>query len=832
MEKMLEKLGPFVYRRHKAILLFICLLTAASFALVLRLELKSDLMDALPSDNPAVDEFTGFLSDFGSADNLIIAVKSKDSRAIERIDLVESLGRKLSASGYVDWADYNVLSNESGFEAAAKKFPLFLDAAGRGELKKRLTTKGVEAAIRENKREIASPLGSPLAPELIQKDPLNIRSIAVSSFSRTKGQGNADAFGYYVSKDNSLALIFVKPAGRGKDLKFVTKFGLWLDDTVRETLKEYGAGADVEVGFAGAFAFAMEANAKILNEVLINALVSCVLVLLIFRFVFKKGLLVVALAGAALLFALAWTLGAAYLIFGSLNMVSSIVTAMLMGLGIDYVIHIYARLEAEAKTRGLEDALGTMFSKTAPGVVTGALTTSAAFFCITITSFKGLHSLGIVAGIGVIACLLSTLFFMTSAVVALESLNKNLVLGERMRTWRARALASAVKDRPGAIIAVSAAILAISVAGFTGIRFNNEPEAIGLKDSPAARTDIEISKGFGHRRNPLLVTVSANGEDRLLERMDRLSGYIKRAKADGVVEGAATVNAFVPELQNQKEALAELASMRAGIDWKDIERVFKRSLEGNGFLYKNEYAAYLDGLRSALNVDAPIGLKDIEASGGKRARYFYNGEKTRLAAYIFPKDGKWRPEDLTRVKNGVTALGDGFSFTGSPVMFETLKTSIIRDTVMATVISSVLIFFILYMQFRTITRVLLTLVPLAAGFIVTLGVMGLAGLNFNFINIGAVPLLLGIGVDYGVYIMQDHLENKGPSQDSVSHVGEATALCALTTIAGFGSLVTFAFKGIASLGVVISIGVVACLFSSLLLLPTLLRYVEERRGPL
>ncbi|MBI5970692.1 MAG: MMPL family transporter [Deltaproteobacteria bacterium] len=834
MEKVLEKLGSFVYRRHRALLLFICLLTAASFALILRLELKSDLTDVLPSDNPAVDEFTGFLNAFGSADNLIIALKSKDRRAIEHVDLIETLGKKLSASRHVDWVDYNVLFNERGNGLAARKFPLFLDDRGRTELKKRLTPKGVEAAVRGNKEEISSLLGSPVASELIQKDPLNIRSIVVSAFSRTKGQGNANTLGYYISKDNGLALIFVKPSGKGRDLKFVKEFSLWLDDTVKETLKDYRAGADIEVGMAGSFAFAMEANAKILREVVINALVSCVLVLLIFKFIFKKRLAVVALTATSLTIALAWTLGAAYLIYGSLNMVSSIVTAMLMGLGIDYIIHIYARLEAEASRCGLEDALKITFAKTAPGVVVGALTTAAAFFCITVTSFKGLHSLGIVAGIGVIACLLTALLFMTSAIAALEGFKKNLVLGEKKRVMKAGFAAAAVKNHPGAIIAAFALILIISIAGFTGIRFDNDPEAIGLKDSPAVKTDIEISKGFGQKRNPVLVTVfvegveGTDGEDALLLRMDKLSGYIKQSKADGVIADAATVAAFVPELQSQKQALAAIARIRAEINWAEIKSVFKRSLEENGFLYKREYDAYLDGLRSALSIKSPIGLKDLEAAGGKRAKYFYNGEKMKLAAYVFPKEGKWRLSDLNRVRDGVLALGDGFSFTGAPVMFETLKTAIIKESAIATVISSVLIFFILLMQFRTIARVLLTLVPLAAGFIITLGVMGLTGLNFNFINIGAVPLLLGIGVDYGVYVMQDHLENKGPSHEAALRVGGAVALCALTTIAGFGSLVTFAFKGISTLGVVISIGVTACLFSSLLLLPAALRYAEDR----
>jgi len=162
-------------------------------------------------------------------------------------------------------------------------------------------------------------------------------------------------------------------------------------------------------------------------------------------------------------------------------------------------------------------------------------------------------------------------------------------------------------------------------------------------------------------------------------------------------------------------------------------------------------------------------------------------------------------------------------------MFASLKTSIIRESIIASAIAFIIISCIIYLQFRAVKRVFLVLMPLFAGVTITLGFMGLTGMQFNYINIGAVTLLFGIGVDYGVYIFHDYLEKKQNTPEMVvQHAGKAVIMCALTTIAGFGSLATMQFRGIASMGVVITIGVVACLICALFFLPVLIHYLERK----
>lgn len=831
MEKILKSLASLILRSHTRILIVLGAVTVAAAFMILRLEIKPDIMDVLPAKNPAIETFTSFIKDFGTTDNLIIVLESKAKKADEYFDTASALNDRLLETGLVDSVDYNALGED--YSAMAARFPLYLDKAGLAQLKARLSDDGIAGQISENRARLLSPFSSPLDTEVILRDPLNLRQIVTASVSRAASGRGAGSQGFYVSKDNSILLVFVKPAGTSRDLGFMMKFKDAVWTVTDETVKNAVDPSDLKISLAGPYAFAMEANSRLLPEVIKNALVSATLVLLLFTVVFRKRVIVTLLAGLTLFVALAWTLAAARLIFGSLNMVSSVVTAMLMGLGIDYIIHVFTRCEDEVRSGAdIETALVTTFAKTAPGIVVGALTTSAAFFCIMTTSFKGLHNLGIIAGIGVLACLAATLLVMSSVMVLMERRWQGRLFSPKARAFGMSGLARLIHARPGAIIAVSAALIAVAAAGLTGLKFDNTPESLGLRDSEAAAAEKVVADGFGRRRNPLVLIASGHDKQLLMERYERLDEAGKRWQSLGLVDSVSSVSAFLPPSDRQLKVIAAMTELRGSVTEEGLRRTLKAQMVKNGFVYQPEYDAYAKRVAGAVAITRPVGFETLDGNSGKRLRLFYNKEKVKTAAFIFPKDANWDAASLAAVQSDTASLGDGFELTGAVIMFASLKTSIIMDSLRASIISFALIVLILYAQFRTLKNSCLVLVPLMIGLLLTLGIMGLIGVPLNFINIAAIPLLLGIGVDYGVYVMQDHVEAGSVidalPESSVTRVGAAVIMCALTTIAGFGSLVTMPFKGIASLGIIISIGVTACLLAAIFLLPAIIRYAERR----
>ncbi|MBI3397770.1 MAG: MMPL family transporter [Deltaproteobacteria bacterium] len=828
MENLLKKTSSLVFRFYKVILISASLLTFLSTLLIFRIDLKTDILDALPSKNPAIDVFVSFLNDFGSIDNLVIVLKSKDKKIDDYLEIAESLAKRLKGSPFIEYVDYNIL--HANRELMLKNLPLFLDKNSLDTLRKRLTKEGIEKQIKQNKRQLLSPLSTPLYSELILRDPLNLRSIVLSSMDKQGANRISIKQGYYISSDNSILLAFAKPLGSNRDIKFVKGLKKELDHIFEAVKKEYGENHDLQIGIAGPYAFAIEAHTTIQNDVVINAVTSTFLVFFLFQFVYKKRFLVLVITGTTLLTALSWSLGLAYLIFGSLNMTSSVVTAMLMGLGIDYIIHIFNRYETEFIQNGdLRHSLDTTLTKTAPGVVTGAVTTAAAFFSIVATSFKGLYQMGIVAGIGVLACLISTLLVMTSLIVFIERGKKGLLFHTQEQRLGIEGISKIIKNYPRPIIFASMLILLASCIGLYGIRFDNNPESIGPQTSQVLLLEKEIAEHFGKQKNPLIVTVTAENGERLMEQYSKLEAAIDRWHNMGIIAGHSSLRLFLPPIDKQKETIHALKGVRDSVNLNELEKIFKKTLRENGFIIDKQYAAYIKGIQKALEIKQPLGLEILANSSDKKVKYFYNSEKLKGAAYLYQKDGKWDNASIVLLQKEIEELGKGFAITGASIMFASLKASIIRESITASAIAFIMISCIICFQFRTVKRTFLVIIPLLIGLAITLGFMGLTGVKFNYINIGAVTLLFGIGVDYGVYIFQDYLEKKQSTPEmAIQHAGKAVIMCALTTIAGFGSLATMQFRGIASLGIIITIGVVACLISALFLLPVLIHYIEHK----
>jgi hypothetical protein len=128
---------------------------------------------------------------------------------------------------------------------------------------------------------------------------------------------------------------------------------------------------------------------------------------------------------------------------------------------------------------------------------------------------------------------------------------------------------------------------------------------------------------------------------------------------------------------------------------------------------------------------------------------------------------------------------------------------------------------ILYFYFRSLVWTLLSMIPLVLGVLFMLAMMASYGISFNLANFMGLPLLLGIGMDYGIHVLHRAKEERRVNMFDHS-TGPATTLSALTTVAGFGTLALGGHQGVASLGFLLATGVVGILLSALLILPAIL----------
>jgi hypothetical protein len=222
------------------------------------------------------------------------------------------------------------------------------------------------------------------------------------------------------------------------------------------------------------------------------------------------------------------------------------------------------------------------------------------------------------------------------------------------------------------------------------------------------------------------------------------------------------------------------------------------------------------------------------------------GKSGKLLLRVFPKYNIWDRPALEAFVSDIQSVAP--KATGTPLgLYEfvgTLREGYRNAALWALVIIALLIL----VDFKSLSATLLTLLPLgagvswmmaimafprwaadklaAAGFDQVAGMVGACEIPFNPANIMVLPLIVGIGVAYGIYVVQRFREDRESSFYGKS-TGRAVILSGLTTLAAFGSLITSAHHGIQTLGLVMAIGVACCLVASLVLLPALLEIARR-----
>jgi hypothetical protein len=159
--------------------------------------------------------------------------------------------------------------------------------------------------------------------------------------------------------------------------------------------------------------------------------------------------------------------------------------------------------------------------------------------------------------------------------------------------------------------------------------------------------------------------------------------------------------------------------------------------------------------------------------------------------------------------------------TGHPVQTYYASRQMQQSYLQAAVYSLIAVCIVLIVDFRSIRHSMLAIFPMLIGFLQMLGLMGWLGIPLNPANMIVLPLILGIGIDDGVHVVHDFCSHVGRYR-LASSTAAAVVFTSATTMVGFGSLMFATHQGLRSLGQVMTLGVVCCLISSLLALPSFL----------
>ncbi|MBE7491655.1 MAG: MMPL family transporter [Planctomycetes bacterium] len=579
------------------------------------------------------------------------------------------------------------------------------------------------------------------------------------------------------------------------------------------------------------------------------------------------------LAVLALVLALCWTIGATTLLIGHLNIFAMVFGVVLVGLGIDFGIHLLSHYRT-ALSHGLtvREALVEVYGEIGMGTVLGALTTAVALSTAALTEFLGLAELGLICGLGILMCLAAMLVVFPAMLVLVDARRVgegNPALRQAMRAADGSAPPAPVASRLACWIVVALMVSAIGAAavqtarGWVPFDYNllelNDPSARGVAwerllirhDQRASyavsiRPTLEELAELRRRYEPLRERGLVGGFDSMVPEdeqdkrasLGRLRGLLPAQFAPAPVEPttAARLRAATRRLQ---AALQQLSSRGP-----EFGAAFAPALEEAGRLVDDLRQRpghielrvaeiekpFFDSLARAITTlrrdcdPPPVTTSSLPPM--LRPRYVGKAPDGRElhALYIYPARDVWQHDVAGEFNAAILAIDP--HATGVTVQIHESGNLIVRGFALSVLYAFVAIVVLLFADLRRPLAVLVAMLPLAGSIGILLGTMTVTGLHFNFANFFAVPILIGISVDAGVYMV--HSQRHGDPKRTVAATRKACVLCGLTTLLGFGTLVIASHRGIVSLGQVLAVGCVAGVAVSYFVVPRILAWFNDR----
>jgi len=308
-----------------------------------------------------------------------------------------------------------------------------------------------------------------------------------------------------------------------------------------------------------------------------------------------------------------------------------------------------------------------------------------------------------------------------------------------------------------------------------------------------------------------------------------LNDYQRR----GVIKSIFSPTLIVPSVRTQRER----ASSLAGVNFAASARALEDSLRENGFRTE-PLEPFIERLRE-LGQDLghggePITLETAAKSlppGLLNNSIRKTGNGSYVAAITFygtdPDAVEVIPQSV--MDSWRNQFGPFVEFSFSK-MNRNLQRQVLHDSSRALVWTAAGIFLIVYLCFRNLRVSLIVLIPIVFGVVATFGLLLLVRHHFSFMSITAIPLIIGIGIDNGIHLVRRYQENERNEILVIAKAsGAALIQSNLTTIVGFGALMTSSFPPLVEMGLVTSLGVALALVGGLLLIPAVILLGERRR---
>ncbi len=818
--------------------------TLLLFANIHNLRTGTDLTDLFGNRDPQWRAASQIGNELGYGNQLFVLIESPEKEGTDVTPEMEETADRLTAdmlsSGLFLQARCGLQEEEllNLVRYFTWNFPSLVLPEQTEDLKRRLDPQQIHQTVRRAATELITPFSS-LGTNYFVADPLGLMEVEArngegfsqfANFDFNWGSGNR-----FFSKDHKALLIIAEPRRSAMDYKFAEQVVHWTRDHIQDRIKMMSAAPDfrdtgVRITAAGAYVYAEQEHQFIERNIRRISLISIVGNLLLCLLIYPRiPLLLLSLLPAGL--GILWTTGIASFYPGEVNLISLSFIAILAGLGDDQVVHFFNRVPQEwAKGGTLNDAMLRTFETTGLSVVFCIVTAATATASLAFSGFKALAEFGFILTVGMFMMMFHTLLTVPALMGLWWRFSKPRApetITFRILPRIARRTVDFVGRHARLVVGLGLGTFLLSLLFLPTIKLGGRFEITGA-DNPAVVAQNRLSAKFGIEGSPNVLLI-AGGEQEVLRRAEALTAGLEAYRQRGVIKSIFSPTELLPSVQTQRER----ASSLVGVDLAASARALEDSLRENGFKLE-PLQPFINRLRKLGQGNDPVTLENAAGflpPGLLDSSIRKTGDGSYVAAIAFYATN---PDAIDVVPDSVIEswqkqFGPFVEFSYEK-MNRAVQSQVLHDSRRALLWTAAGIVLIVCLCFRNLRVSCIVLIPIVFGIVVTFGLLLLFRHRFSFMSITAIPLIIGIGIDNGIHLVQRYLRNESDGILAIAKAsGAALIQSNLTTIVGFGALMASSFAPLAEMGLVTSLGVALALVGGLCLVPAVILLGEQRQ---
>jgi len=786
---------------------------AASGYLTTKLRFSEDITKILP-DNKKISDMNFVYSNSKFLDKVVFNIGFNDSSTINP-QLLSNFADKLTDSIRKRFIPNLVQSIEQApgqenmlevYQIVHDYLPIFLTPEDYLKIDTIIQTENIKESISGDYATLISPT-SFVAKRFIAADPLHLTPIALNKFKSLNTDNDFQVYdNYFISGDKKNIVFLIIPLSTNNTSGNNELFE-GIDRMIEEiTTKEF---SDVRVDYFGNAVVALGNANQIKRDIIITVSIALLLLIVAISFFFrsKRTFFIIFLPVA---FGALVSLAVMFIVKKEISAISLGIGAVLLGICVDYALHIYSHFREHGSEKLILKNLSTP-------IILSSLTTASAFLSLYFINSEALNDLGLFAAISIISAALFSLIVLPHL---LGKSNKN---GSENSSWLDRIagydLSKSGYLKFGIILLTILLYFMSKSVGFDADMMKNNYMSKELK-----QVEKRVNSVTNLSKKTVYVVSTGSDIEEAMENNSSTTKVINDLIDKDIIQNAAAISNIYPSISEQKEAIK-----RWNLYWKkNREQVIQDigfAADSVGFRKDafNQFSSWLtDEIKPAMPKEIGI-INDLFLDN-------YLIETDTLSAIINVVKVNNTNTDINEVYNAFAGINTTWIIDKRLITSEFV--TILKNNFNKLVIISLsLVFIILLLAYGRIELTVITMIPIVFSWVWTVGIMGILGIDFNIFNVIILTFIFGLGIDYSIFIMRGLLLEYKYGIHDITSYKVSVILSGATTLLGIGVLIFAQHPALKSIATMSIIGILSVILITFTLLPAIFSWlVTYKKG--